>query len=343
LITRKTLAVVAAALITVAAATHVSTQQTSGDEKSVREVLVEQALRLRSFVRSEIANDFLDAVPELPSIEGIRIVYRNRETRHAVSEAEAETMSAEDLKGYERMELNEDFYYFTAYGSPLAFVRPLDLIGRAGVASLDGLRIADFGFGSIGQLRLMAANGASAHGIDVDLLLKHLYSGVGDTGHVPRAKSAGGGDEGDVAIHIGQWPAEESLIKEVGGGYDVFISKNTLKNGYIHPAEDIDARLLVHLGVDDEAFVAAVYRVLKPGGYFMIYNLCPKQPDDRYIPWADGRSPFTRELLASAGFNVVYHNADDSGPARQMGKLLGWGEHMELETDLYGTFTLMRK
>lgn len=340
---RKTTRVVRIVLILAAVATYVSAQQMNGDEKSPREILVEEAQKLRPFVHSEIANDFLDAVPELPRIDAIRVVYRNRETRHAVSQSEADAMSDDALEGYKRMELDENFYYFTAYGSPLAFVRPLDLIGRAGVSSLDGLRVVDFGFGNIIQLRLMAANGASAHGIDVDRLLMHLYSGRGDTGYVPRARSAGPGDRGDVAIHIGQWPVEESLVEEVNGGYDLFISKNTLKNGYIHPAQEVDPRYLVHLGVDDETFVAAVYNILKPGGYFLIYNLCPKQSEERYIPWADGRSPFARDLLTSVGFEVVYYNADDSDPARQMGRFLGWGEQMDLDNDLFGTFTLMRK
>jgi hypothetical protein len=312
-------------------------------EKSAREVLVEQAQRLRPFVRSEIAESFLLAVPELPAVAVPRVAYHNRETRDAVSVQQADTMSEEELAGYERLELDEEFYYFTRYGTPLAFVRPLDLLGRAGLESLDGARVVDFGFGSIGQLRLMASCGANAHGIDVDRLLGVLYGRRGDTGLVPRAKSAGFGHDGRVTVHIGRWPADTAMVRAVGGGYTAFISKNTLKNGYIHPAQEVDPRMLVHLGVGDEEYVRAVYRALQDRGYFMIYNLCPAQSKERYIPWADGRCPFERDLLERVGFQVLAYNEDDTQAAREMGKLLGWGDQMDLEHDLFGTYTLMRK
>lgn len=332
--------------VLVAATTASSTlakQQEEAREKSPREVLAEQALHLRPFVRSEIAESFLLAVPELPAVAVPRVAFHNRETRDAVSVQEAQSMSEEELAGYERLELDEEFYYFTRYGTPLAFVRPLDLLGRAGLESLDGARVADFGFGSIGQLRLMGSCGADAHGIDVDRLLGVLYGRRGDTGVVPRAKSAGLGDDGNVAIHIGRWPADTALVSTIGEGYSAFISKNTLKNGYIHPAQEVDPRMLVHLGVGDEEFVRAVYGALQDGGYFMIYNLCPAQSKERYIPWADGRCPFERDLLERVGFQVLAYNEDDTRAAREMGRLLGWERQMDLEHDLYGTYTLMRK
>jgi hypothetical protein len=334
----------AATATTVAcAATSVRAQQDVA-KKSARETMVEQALRLRAFAVSEIANDFLDAVPELPPLTGARVVYRNRATRDAIPESKASTMSEAELEGYTRLELDEEFYYFTMYGTPLAFVRPLDLIGRAGLESLDGARVADFGFGSVGQLRLMAANGASTHGIDVDPLLGILYGRATDTGPVLRAKSAGAGESGEIAVHIGQWPGDAVVAGAVGGDYDAFISKNTLKAGYIHPAEEVDPRMLVHLGVDDDTFVRAVYDALKPGGLFMINNLCPPQSPDQYIPWADGRSPFPRALLEKTGFRVLAFDRDDTEAAREMGALLGWGDQTSgLDTDLFGTYTLARK
>ena len=47
----------------------------------------------------------------------------------------------------------------------------------------------------------------------------------------------------------GRFPADPKVVAAVGGGYDLFLSKNTLKRGYIHPAEKVDPRLLVDLGV----------------------------------------------------------------------------------------------
>jgi SAM-dependent methyltransferase len=326
-----------------------SAQESAADSVSVRsepaplQILSRQAASLRDFVTSDVAMRFLQAVPYLPAVPGVRVAYRNRLTRDAITEERAAARPDSMLDGYERLEMDEEFYYFTRYGTPLAFVRPLDLLGREGLDSLDGARIVDFGFGSIGHLHLLAANGTSAHGIEIDVLLRVLYRDASDTGRVARAPVLGEGPDGEIVLHFGQFPAEPELVDAVGGGYHAFVSKNTLKNGYIHPAEQVDPRLLVHLGVNDETFVRAVYRVLAPGGFFMIYNLYPPQSEERYIPWADGRSPFSRELLESVGFEVVAFNRDDTAAAREMGELLGWGDQMELAADLFGTYTLARK
>ena len=315
--------------------------QTS-DEPSTREALTRQAEALGKFVESNVAKQFLAAVPSLPAAPETRVAYRNRSTRDALTETEAKARPDSALEAYERIEMDEEFYYLTNYGTPVAFVRPLDLIGRAGLNTLDGTRIVDFGFGSIGHLRLLAANGASVHGIDVDKLLGVLYGDSSDTGRVPRAPHAGDGPEGEVTLHFGRFPAEPAIVDAVGGSFDVFVSKNTLKNGYIHPAEEVDPKMLVHLGVDDETFVRTVHGLLSTGGFFMIYNLCPPQSDEEYLPWADGRSPFTRELLESVGFEIIAYNKDDTPAAREMGKRLGWGKQI-LEADLFGTYTLARK
>jgi hypothetical protein len=316
--------------------------QASADSTSVRDTMRQEAAALASWVKSDVAKAFLGAVPDLPAVT-TRRVYYNKTTRDALVPAAAETLSAEARASYEARELDEAFYYTTRYGTPLAFVRPLDLLGQAGLAKIDGIRIADFGFGSIGQLRLLASLGATAIGIDVDKMLRALYREPADVGAIPRAASAGKGAPGRVELLFGQYPAEADLVTRLGTGLDAFVSKNTLKRGYIHPAKEVDPRMLVHLGVDDATFVRAVYAALKPGGYFLIYNLYPAQPADRYIPWADGQTPFTRELLEEVGFTVLAYDVDDTAPARAMGATLGWAEQMNLETDLFGIYTLVRK
>src|SRR5258708_25739380 len=149
---------------------------------------------------------------------------------------------------------------------------------------------------------MLASLGGDATGVDVDPILEALYSAPADQGEVRGAQATG-----RVRLVTGQWPATAAIAGDVGGDYDLFLSKNTLKNGYLHPAQTVDPRMLVHLGVPDSAFVRAVYAALKPGGRAMIYNLCPAPaPTDKpYIPWADGRCPFPRDAWERAGLRVV--------------------------------------
>jgi len=314
------------------------------DEPSTLQRLTNESQSLQPLVESEIGRLFLQAARELPAVATPRVVYYNKETRHALSEAEA-SAAARDLQGYERLELGEEYYYTTRYGTPLAFVRALDLVGQAGLSRVNGVRMVDFGFGSIGQLRILASLGAEAHGIEVDNRLRVLYGETGDTGRIPPASVTPEGADGSIQLHFGQFPATSEIRKAVGGGYTLFVSKNTLKRGYIHPAETVDPRMLVHLGVDDATYVETLFDMLEPGGYAMIYNLhpAPAKPGERYIPWADGRCPFDRELLERVGFQVLAYDRDDTPFARRMGQALGWDEQMDLEKDLFATWTLLQR
>jgi hypothetical protein len=302
------------------------------DSTSQVAVLAAEAKAVAPLYRSKLVADFLGAVKTLPRVEP-RTIYCDSSRTHCWTEAEAAALPDTQRARLVVRKLDESFYYTTRYGSPLAYARPLEILAQAGIRDVRGKRIADFGYGTIGHLRLLSSLGAQVHGIEVDPILKSLYSG----------------DTSDrLVLHHGQWPAEPSLASEVGTGYDLFISKNTLKHGYIHPAEQVNPRMLVHLGVDDSSYVAALARTVKPGGMVMIYNLCPAPapPGKPYIPWADGRCPFERRLLERAGFQVVAFDRDDSPAARKMAHALGWdgGERpMDLEKDLFATYTLLKR
>jgi len=304
-----------------------------------------EAAAMATLIQSSLAKEFLTGFPCLPAIATPRVAYYSKETRDAVSGSAAKEMSEEQLKGYVERQLDEQFYYFTRYGTPVAFTRPMEILGRAGVKHVDGLKLLDFGFGSVGQLRAIASLGGNAVGVEVDALLRVMYSEPGDTGTIARCDAAGKGADGSVKLIFGQFPAEVATVTEVGAGYDVFVSKNTLKRGYIHPEQQVDPKMLVHLRVDDETYVRAVFDLLKPGGFALIYNLspAPAPAGEPYKPWADGRSPFARELYERVGFAVIAFDMDDSTAAREMGKALGWAESMDLEKDLFGTYTLVRR
>lgn len=299
---------------------------------------------MQPLVSTPLAREYLAAIACLPRVD-TRTVFYNKQTRDAMTATRAKALDPAQREGFEETEIPENFYYYTRYGTPVAFVRPLDILGHAGVRSAGGLKVVDFGFGSIGQLRALASLGADANGVEVDALLQAIYSEAGDTGNVARCEAAGAGKDGSVHLVFGPFPADVAVTQEVGGGYDVFISKNTLKRGYIHPEHDVNPKLLVQLCVDDETFVRAMYNALKPGGFALIYNLCPapSKPDEPYKHWADGRSPWPKELYERVGFAVIAYDQNDDDVARAMGKALGWDEQMDLEKDLFGLYTLLRK
>ncbi len=306
------------------------------------EQLAKEAEALRPLAKSELAGKFLAAVAALPKVD-FRKVYLNTERTVAVTHADYGKLPMEERKKLRSRPIDDHFYYYTRYGTPLAYVRPLDLLSKAGLGDLAGKRVLDFGYGGIGHLRLMASLGADVVGVDVDPILAAVYSEPTDQGEIA---GHGGAAGGKLKLVNGRWPGDAATKTAVGGGFDLIVSKNTLKNGYIHPAEAVDERQLVRLGVDDAAYVKALWEALKPGGRVLIYNLCPAPAEagKPYIPWADGRCPFPREMLEQAGFRVVKFDENDDAAARALGKALGWdGEGMDLEKDLFALWTLLEK
>lgn len=316
---------------------------TPAAEKVLAELRAE-AESLRPHTTSQLGQGFLDGVAFLPP-PSPRVVYRMKGRAEYYTEPELANLASAERAMAERRPFDEAFYYSTKYGTPVAYTRAVDLLGSFGVKSLRRKRVLDFGYGGVGSLRLLALSGADAVGVDVDPLLPAIYSDPADQGRI-----AGGRVRGSVKMVHGRFPAENSANKAVGGKYDLVISKNTLKRGYIHPPENVqvDPKLLIRLGVDDEAFLRVLHNVLKPGGRVMIYNICPAPapPGKPYIPWADGRSPFTPEQWEAAGFRVLAFDVDDSAAARAMGRALGWDQgegKMDLDADLFAWYTLVER
>ena len=229
----------------------------------------------------------------------------------------------------------DDEFVYARITDPLGYARPFEVLAAAGFDP-KGKKVLDFGYGNLGQLLMLAPLGVDVHGIEIDALLP-LSTGmlVGRVG------------KGQLALHQGYFASDARLVKEVGGGFDLFISKNTLKRGYVHPAEPKDAKGQIELGLDDSKWLALVFSMLKPGGYFFIYNLAPAQAKP-YLPMADGRCPWSRELLTAAGFEVIAFDADDAMKARQMGHLLEWdksdsGLTEDLKKSLFASYTLVRR
>ncbi len=322
--------------------------QPGGAGNDAVEMIQREARAIRPLVESDLARNYLDATADLPR-PGARTIYFNRHTREALTETEALQQDLERVKrdGFEKTELSERFFYYTRYGTPVAYVRAIDLAARNGVGDLEGRKVFDFGYGGIGHLRLLASLGSHCVGVDVDPVLDALYNAEpSDTGVVSRARVAGPGSNGSIVVLDGRFPKDRAIKQRVGEGHALVISKNVLKLGYIHPErEPPSPNMLIDLGVDDDTFLRAIRDAMAPGGLFVIYNLYPKQagPNEPYKPWADGRSPFTKDQFERAGFDVVEFNRDDTETARAMGDRLGWRGQMNFEEDLFAMFTIVRR
>ena len=307
----------------------------------ITDKLKTDAASLTPIMSSSLARDFLAATARLAE-PAPRTVYRNRERGTAVSARDFESMSADARAGFTARECSPEFYFETGYGSPLVYARVLDLAAPH-LAKDARPKVLDYGYGSIGQLQLLAHCGFDAQGVDIEPLFPALYSEPGDTG--PMGK-------GSVAIHTGRWPADEAIKGSIGGGYALITSKNTLKNGYVHPSppagQTVDPKRLLQLGVGDAEFVAQVHAALNPGGVFVIYNICPPQnpPDKEYIPYADGTSPFSREMLEKAGFEVLAFDARDEPWVLDCFERLGYSQgksREELAQDYFCWYTIARR
>ncbi|MCC6661786.1 MAG: hypothetical protein IT437_12970 [Phycisphaerales bacterium] len=304
-------------------------------------LIQQQAVDLRPLVQSDLARAFLAAAAALPRIEP-RSLLRDPATGEWFTDERAAALPGDRRGALVQVPITEERYYNTRYGTPLMYARALDILAEHGVAGIRGRRILDYGYGTVGHLRLLAACGADVVGVDVDPFLTALYSRPGDTG--PVAAADPGLPGGSVKLVTGSWPGR--VGPEVGGGYDVILSKNTLKKGYVHPSREADKRMLIDLGVADTEYLAALHDALKPGGLVLIYNLCPAPaPEDKpYLPHADGRCPFTREAIEGAGLSVLRFDAVDDDAGRAMFNAVGYPTTAaDGSPDLFAWYTVLRR
>ncbi|MBK8256099.1 MAG: hypothetical protein IPK82_25950 [Polyangiaceae bacterium] len=309
--------------------------------------IIADAERMRVVVKSEAAQQFLAQAPLLPRIS-TRALFRTADKSRYYTEAQAAALPESEKATLQPFSATEEVYYTTTYGSPISYARPIDILSANGASLQTGTKLLDFGYGYIGHLRLFATMGLHTTGIEVNPLLPALYSLPTDTGSI----AGQNGEKGSIQLLDGSFPSNTDLVRQVGSGYNVLISKNVLKKGYIHPERPVPhPERQINLGVSDEVAIKAFFDALSPGGLFLIYNICPAPtpPDKPFVPWSDGRSPFTRAQLEAGGFQVVEFDKDDTEAVRTMGRALGWDQPfqgepgMDLVNDLAVLYTLVRK
>ncbi len=302
-----------AAVLTAATSAQTSATPSLAKPGDVVAKLAIEAESMSAFIHGTWTQNWANCAGKLPAVEPFQIRLGDRDRT-----------------------VDEALFYQGRYGSPLSYARAFDVAESAGLKLAEGSKVFDFGYGTIGQLQMLAAMGIDVVAADVDPILPLMYE---------RVKQQA--PEGSIQLLHGQFPADTKLMEQAGNQFDLFISKNTLKKGYIHPTRQVtNPRQLIDLGVDDASFLAHIHRLLNPNGYIVIYNLCPAKAkdDEPYVPWADGECPFTREQLETAGFEILAFDQSDDQAARQLGKLLGWdASGISLENDLFAWFTIVRK
>jgi hypothetical protein len=284
---------------------------------------------------------FLRAVSKLPEIAP-RTIFFDTDRTHYYSEAQAKALTAEERGALKSRVLDEHFYYNTRYGTPLAYARPLDLLAAAGFRP-GTHRILDFGYGGIGQLRLLGSLGADVVGVEVDPLTQAFYSAPSDQGPVPGYKGKGG----TIRLVHGKFPAEDPVRESVGTGYDLFIAKNVLKRGYIHPEQPVPERQRIDLESTTLLSSSRFSRPSPPAAASWSTTSVPLRSARQALhPWADGRSPFPAARSGRGRLPRRGVRQDDSAAARAMAHALGWdaGEQpMDLQKDLFAHYTLVEK
>lgn len=257
---------------------------------------------LRGHAASDVARDWLDATGSLPWVQPRRL-YQYPAKKELFPRSVVMKLPAEHRSLLLSREFGEQVYYDGRYGSGLSYWPLVEALARAGVSSLAGLRVLDIGYGTILPLRLMACLGARVTGIDTDTFPIAMYGEPGDTGAIRATKavtnpSRVGGSVELVRGKVGvEWTPPEC---------DVVVSRNTLKNGYVHPAGEEEPS--VGLGMDDGAFLDVLRGALARGGFLVIYNTFDAAEPG---PGSDGRCPFARERFAAAGFEVVVLDEPD--------------------------------
>lgn len=297
--------------------------------------LVGEAHAVQGLSPSRWSAQLAAATAQLPAIRPRRL-YHSADDSRFYSELELAALPKAARANFIAETVDEESYYYGPLGSPLFYMRLLDIVSENLRANLPGRRILEWNYSSIGPLKLLALQGVQAVGISPSPRLRALYSFPGDQGELPVVERE---VRGRLTLLLGSFPAEPAARAAVGGDYDVIIARNILTRGYIHPSSARDATLpaegaigpgavaAIDLGMSDEEFLRNMLAVLKPGGRLLVYNLCPPPPpaQSSYDPHSDCRNPFPQALWQAMGFRVRDYDRSDTTALRDLVRALSPG------------------
>lgn len=303
-----------------------------------------EAEGIMPLLETDAVREFLGQVTLLENVPTRRIYVRQAAVPDAVTEAEFHMLPAQMQNALRPMVIDTPKYYQTIYGSPLGYARPLDLAASAaGWDAFEGKKIFDFGYGQLGQLRLLAHCGADVTGIESSSMISAMYTLPGDTGEFTGTQ----GKTGNLRLLQGYWPAGQIARERVGTGYDLIMSRNVLRKGPMDPESEARPELRVSLRTSFEMYLARANEALNMGGLMIVYNIGGAGPELwEQFPASDFSCPFTREQWEAAGFELVAFNEVDDEPMRKVAKALfldRGANGINLETNLYAQYTLARK
>lgn len=287
---------------------------------------------------STLATEMLAQVNRLPPGHSGRF-YAAFRPNEAITADAYEALGEDEQARYQEITFGPADTYDTFYGTPLVYVHVLDLYEQhSGERSIDGAKILDLGYGQIGQLRLWAQMGADVTGVEVDPVLTALYDDsplVGDADGDPDTP-------GSVTLIEGAYPQDGDTREAVGESYDLIVSRNLLKRGYVKPEKTTPGfPEPVAWGMTDDEAPAAFYDTLAPGGYLIIESLGPAPDPEK--PWSDISNPWDRAAWERAGFEALAHDEDESHFVREQGRALGWDAQMDLDEGLYSVYSVYKK
>ncbi|HEY3174253.1 MAG TPA: hypothetical protein VGK94_00680 [Candidatus Polarisedimenticolia bacterium] len=105
--------------------------------RSAADAIRDEARALAPLARSELVRQFLGATSALAAVSPRRLWHDEGKTRYYTEAEDAKL--PEDRRGALIEEsFDEEYYYTTRYGTPLAYARPLDILAESGLTGVAG-------------------------------------------------------------------------------------------------------------------------------------------------------------------------------------------------------------